>query len=82
MNGIFITSGGQTAIEKAYDQSVRSALADKINFLDYISDPETMEERKEDLKNVHFIFSTWGMFPLNKDQIQKYFPNLKAVFYA
>ena len=82
MNGIFMTSGGRKAIEKAYDQSVRSALTDKLNFLDYISDPETLEERKEDLKKVHFIFSTWGMFSLNKDQIQNYFPNLKAVFYA
>lgn len=82
MNAIFMTTGGQKAIEKAYDQSVRITLTDKLNFLDYISDPETLEERKEDLKKIHFIFSTWGMFTLSKDQIQNYFPNLKAVFYA
>ncbi len=82
MYGIFMTSGGQKAIEKAYDQSVRSALKDKVNFLDHISDSKTLEERKEDLNKVHLIFSTWGMFPLTKDQIQIYLPNLQAVFYA
>jgi phosphoglycerate dehydrogenase-like enzyme len=82
MNGIFMTSGGQKAIEKAYDRSVRAALEEKINFLDNISNQDALEKRKEELNKVHFIFSTWGMFPLSKEQIRDYFPNLQAVFYA
>ena len=34
------------------------------------------------LKEVECIFSTWGMVPFTKEQIQSAFPKLKAVFYA
>ncbi len=29
-----------------------------------------------------FIFSTWGMIRLTREEVVRYFPNLKAVFYA
>lgn len=29
-----------------------------------------------------YLFSTWGMPALGKEQIRAYFPSLKAVFYA
>ncbi|MGF7146269.1 phosphoglycerate dehydrogenase-like enzyme [Anaerotaenia torta] len=32
--------------------------------------------------DTEFIFSTWGMIRLNRDEVATYFPNLKAVFYA
>ena len=82
MYGIYMTTLGRQAIENAIDATVRAQLADAIHFFNDINDPEKLEERKGDLEKVHFIFSTWGMFSLSKKQIQSYFPNLKAVFYA
>ena len=32
--------------------------------------------------DVEFIFSTWGMPQFSEEEIRRYFPNLKAVFYA
>lgn len=37
---------------------------------------------REDLKDVDFIFSTWGMPALDEKTIEKRLPSLKAVFYA
>lgn len=34
------------------------------------------------LTDAEYIFSTWGMPALTTDEIKKYLPNLKAVFYA
>ncbi len=34
------------------------------------------------LADAEYIFSTWGMPALTTDEIKKYLPNLKAVFYA
>lgn len=31
---------------------------------------------------VEFIFSTWGMMEFKEDEIEKYFPSLKCVFYG
>ena len=64
---------------------VYSEIRDKLNstytFLpDWTKKDELFD--RQDLKKVDYIFSTWGMFVLTKDEIQTYLPNLKAVFYA
>jgi len=33
-------------------------------------------------KDTEYIFSTWGMPEFTEDEIKKYLPNLKAIFYA
>lgn len=35
-----------------------------------------------DFSNVEYVFSTWGMPVLTEDEIKKYLPSLRAVFYA
>lgn len=35
-----------------------------------------------EMRDVEFIFSTWGMIPLSREEIRRYLPNLRAVFYA
>ncbi len=36
----------------------------------------------EDFSDVEYIFSTWGMPQFTEEEIKKYLPGLKAVFYA
>ncbi|MBQ1943213.1 MAG: hydroxyacid dehydrogenase [Clostridia bacterium] len=43
---------------------------------------EDLESAKDFLKDVKFIFSTWGMPRLSEEDIKKYLPKLEAVFYA
>lgn len=40
------------------------------------------KENLQELPDVEFVFSTWYMPMLTEDEIAKYLPNLKAVFYA
>lgn len=41
-----------------------------------------VELNKDLIKNVEYIFSTWYMPSFSEQEIAKYFPNLKAIFYA
>jgi phosphoglycerate dehydrogenase-like enzyme len=49
---------------------------------------ETIYCREDILSNpkafldVEFVFSTWGFYGLNEEEIGKYMPNLKCVFYS
>ncbi len=38
--------------------------------------------KTEDLSDTEFIFSTWGMPSFTENEIKRYFPSLKAIFYA
>lgn len=45
--------------------------------------PEIVSDLSQgDFKDVEYIFSTWGMLAPSGEEIAKYLPNLKAVFYA
>ena len=37
---------------------------------------------EKEFLDVDFIFSTWGMPALNEEEIERYFPSLKCIFYA
>ncbi len=37
---------------------------------------------KDKIKDAKYVFATWNMIDLEKDEIKKYLPNLQAIFYA
>ena len=37
---------------------------------------------REELREVTYLFSTWGMPTFTEEEIDTYFPNAKALFYA
>lgn len=41
-----------------------------------------LEAYIEETRTATFIFSTWNMASLSRDEIQRFFPNLKAIFYV
>ncbi len=41
-----------------------------------------VEQKADEIKNCEFIFSTWYMPEFSEDEISKWFPSLKCVFYA
>lgn len=71
-------------IEYVYGAERVAAIGARTTFVD--ADPYFDIERLmlggTDTTNVDVLFSTWGMTPLNGQQVDRYFPNLKAVFYA
>lgn len=82
MNAIYMTNQGERFIKRAYSEKTRGALERELNFLGLVQDPARLEEQKELCRQADYIFSTWGMFNLNEEELQTYFPRLKAVFYA
>lgn len=41
-----------------------------------------IEQHKDGLKDAEIMWSTWGIERFNKEQLEQYFPRLKAVFYC
>lgn len=82
MNAVFVTTNGQKAIDNAYDSKTQNKLKEELHFFDLVAGKEQLAQKKEDLAKVDYIFSTWGMLDLSKEEIAQYLPNLKAVFYA
>ena len=57
-------------------------LARELDFIEPLYDRQTLTARAGELRDVSYIFSTWGMWQLAEAEIKEYFPALKAVFYA
>ena len=81
MTALFVTKRFFN-VDAVYSAELQSKLKSELHFLDPVKSETELEERKEELQTVDYIFSTWGMLPLTKEQILTYFPNLKSVFYA
>lgn len=79
---LFMTRGGQNSIDNAYEGRVQREIAEELGLAPAAFALEDLEKHKEEYGQVTYIFSTWGMLELTKEQIQRYFPALRAVFYA
>ena len=81
MTALFVTKRFFN-VAAVYSKELQEKLANELTFLAPIKHENELEARKDELKNVDYIFSTWGMLALTKEQIKEYFPNLKSIFYA
>ncbi len=78
---IFVTRRASN-LEAVYSAEMQKKLAGELRFLAPLASMDELEARRAELQSVEYIFSTWGMLPLKKEDILAYFPNLKSVFYA
>ena len=77
MNSVFLCNS-EDNINRVFKGELRERLG---AFPDVI--PESgLDEYAAVLRETGYVFSTWGMPRLTTDQIRKYLPSLKAVFYA
>jgi len=65
-----------------YSESVMKKLCESLDFIDPITKEEDIYTREDELSSVEYAFSTWGMIRFSTDAIRRYFPLLRAVFYA
>lgn len=82
MKGVFITTQGADAVQKAYGSQTYAALTETLTFAPPVYSKEDLHTHREQLRDVAFVFSTWGMLALTQDEISEFFPHLQAVFYA
>lgn len=76
--------GKQEPKERVYGKDTIEKLEAKLDFLPDFYTEEFIRNGDEhtELNGVEYIFSTWGMVELTEEEIRKYLPSLKAVFYA
>ena len=78
----YINANSENYLFTAYDETTQERLSAQLEFLPGVLLPGDLDARREELKGVSYLFSTWGVPELSQEQIQTYFPSLKALFYA
>ena len=68
-------------IKRVYSDEARAYLKSAAG-LEEIFSREEIISCKEPLLDVEFLFSTWGMQKFTEEEIEFFFPNLRAVFYG
>ena len=78
---VFIGSAGSVA--NVYSPEVMSALHDELTFeTDHVIAKNELDSYFDTLSHADYIFSTWGMPHFTREEIKKYLPNVKALFYG
>ena len=82
MIGCFVNRGGDAGINRVYGHGRWEEVARRLTLPDAVISRENLEERREFLREVELIMTTWGMEEFDRRTIREYFPNLKAVLYG
>lgn len=69
-------------IKRVYTQESLNWLTEHAGLAGDVYTKAMIQEQPEQWSQAEYIFSTWGMPVFTENEIQSYFPNLKAVFYA
>ncbi len=81
-NAAFLGKGTFDFYETIYTKNTRDILSEKLEFIDELITYDNFKQYSEQLKSSEYIFSSWGMPCFTEQEIEEYFPALKAVFYA
>lgn len=87
MKGIFLADKSSPAFDtnkfyEIFSEYTIERLSEFIVISPFIVDRGQLEEHEDQLSEIELIFSTWGIGHLSEEEIRRYFPKLKAVFYA
>lgn len=81
MNAVFFCNN-KNNIFRAYSNETILEIKKNFDIEERVFNEKDIFRYKDVFKNTEAIFSTWGMPCLKEKEIEKYFPNLKYVFYA
>ena len=70
---VFMTNGVHN-IPTVYPEDIQTRLRAQVELLPGIVTENDLDARKEELKEVEVLFSTWGMLSLTEEQIKEYLP--------
>ncbi|NJD03734.1 MAG: hydroxyacid dehydrogenase [Ruminiclostridium sp.] len=79
---VFLAKRHDNAINTVFSPDILKSLESLTDLYDRIVDMDDLAENAGLLTDVEVVFSSWGMPEFSEDDIRKYMPNLKAVFYA
>ncbi len=75
----FIAGSGE--VSPVYGGGRQERIAREFDLFPEVLTQALIEERSKELKDIQYLFSTWGMEPLSREQIAL-LPSLEAVFYG
>ena len=81
MKAIFLCENADTC-HRVYDDGVVSRLRGMTELDEIIYTKSDILSNYDKPSDTEIIFSTWGMPTFSEEEIKKYLPNLKCVFYA
>ena len=81
MKAIFLCKNADVC-HRVYDEGVVSKLRGITELDEAIYTKEDILSSADKFSEAEFVFSTWGMPIFSEEEIKKYLPNLKCVFYA
>ena len=81
MTALFVTRRFWN-VDAVYSAEMQEKLKSELDFLAPVKSMEELDARKEELRKVDYIFSTWGMPEFTEEEIKTLLPNLECVFYA
>ena len=74
---------GTGKIWAVYPAALVEKLKSEMDFaIPEILTPANFEKYEAETKEITYLFSTWGMPKVSAEEIDRFFPNLRAVFYA
>ena len=81
MKAVIITENSVQA-ERVFDKEIREKLNARYELCPTMLCRKNFERHMDFLKSAEYIFATWGFGKYSEEEIKKYFPNVKCVFYA
>lgn len=77
-----IYMGRTDLIDKVYSDRIKNLLLTELSFPNEVIGKKNLDAHESFLSEAEYIFTTWGMEELSPDEINRYFPKLKVIFYA
>lgn len=77
-----ILIGDPNSIRRVYSKETLDYLTAEAALAPEVVTHRLLKDGSVSTEDVEFLFSTWGMPELSEDEIARYFPSLRALFYA
>lgn len=81
MKAVIMTANEYDA-KRVFTNDIIKILDERYELCNEIICKRNIENYIDFLKDAEYIFATWGMEHFSKEEIKRYFPRLKCVFYA
>lgn len=81
MKAAIITQNSRDA-KRVFPEAMRQTLAQRYELCDTVLCKKNLAEHADFARETTYLFATWGMERFTPEEIKRYFPNLKCLFYA
>lgn len=81
-SGLLVGKEGHAGLSQVIPADHAEMIRQHMELPDFVVGLHNLEQYKEETRRAEVIWCTWGMQAFSREQIDTYFPNLKALFYC